>query len=365
MRLSIARVSAGGHTPRQRAPDDAATRALRRARGAAWPWLCRAVLILGCVGILFGSSKPAGADTVFASGQVFASVGNSTVNVYDPTSGDLINTLNDGTDEPYTAGSAFDSSGNLYVTDDLNGDISEYSPDGTLDWASSPAGLTTPVARLRQPGQPLRGPAGARPTSPSSHPSGQTSARHRPGADRATGDDWIDLSSDECTFYYTTESTDIFRYNKCTNTQLPNFNVAPFTGDNAFEAAASSRTVTCSWPTRTSDILLDPNGNVIQTYSCASLPGLPGPALRHRLDPSGTSFWTGDAISGNIWQINIATGAVLQTITTQLGPTSTASRSTTSSRWPRRRHRSPRPRRRSTVSPSPATSPRRRRSRPC
>ena len=32
-----------------------------------------AVLILGCVGILFGSSKPAGADTpIFASGQVFA-----------------------------------------------------------------------------------------------------------------------------------------------------------------------------------------------------------------------------------------------------------------------------------------------------
>ena len=27
----------------------------------------------------------------------------------------------------------------------------------------------------------------------------------------------------------------IYRYNKCTNTQLPDFNVAPFTGDDAFE----------------------------------------------------------------------------------------------------------------------------------
>ena len=46
-----------------------------------------AVLMLGCIGIVFGSSKPAGAATVFAPGQVFASVGSSQVNVYDPTSG--------------------------------------------------------------------------------------------------------------------------------------------------------------------------------------------------------------------------------------------------------------------------------------
>ena len=45
-----------------------------------------------------------------------------------------------------------------------------------------------------------------------------------------TGDDWIDLASDECTFYYTTEGNEIFRYNKCTNTQEPVFNQQPLTG---------------------------------------------------------------------------------------------------------------------------------------
>ena len=55
-------------------------------RGAAWPWLLSAVLILGGVGLLFSPAKPAGAATPgpFTSGQVFASVGGGTVNVYDP-----------------------------------------------------------------------------------------------------------------------------------------------------------------------------------------------------------------------------------------------------------------------------------------
>ena len=37
------------------------------------------------------------------------------------------------------------------------------------------------------------------------------------------------------------------------------------------------------------------------------------------IDPSGTSFWTGDEISGYVWQVNIATGQVMQTINTNAG----------------------------------------------
>ena len=37
------------------------------------------------------------------------------------------------------------------------------------------------------------------------------------------------------------------------------------------------------------------------------------------IDPSGTSFWTGDEISGYIWQVNIKTGQVMQTINTNAG----------------------------------------------
>ena len=67
------------------------------------------------------------------------------------------------------------------------------------------------------------------------------------------------------------------------------------------------------------DILLDPNGNVLQTYTCASLPGCQGSLFAMSLDPDGTSFWTGDSTSGDIWQVDIATGNVLQQIDTHSG----------------------------------------------
>ena len=34
------------------------------------------------------------------------------------------------------------------------------------------------------------------------------------------------------------------------------------------------------------------------------------------VDPSGTSFWTGDAISGDVWQVDLATGTVLSSFST-------------------------------------------------
>ena len=66
MRLSIARTSAGGHTPGDPANrDDAGL----DVRSAAWRRMAIAlavVLILGCIGIVFGSSKPAGAEAPFS-----------------------------------------------------------------------------------------------------------------------------------------------------------------------------------------------------------------------------------------------------------------------------------------------------------
>src|SRR3984957_7232833 len=119
MKLSTAGTSAGGS-----ATGDAMNRGDVGfdVRAAAWRRIAltlSAILVLGSIGIVFGSSKPAGAATVFSPGQVFASVGGSQVNVYDPTSGDQVNTLNDGKNGPFTAGSAFDASGNLYAAGDM------------------------------------------------------------------------------------------------------------------------------------------------------------------------------------------------------------------------------------------------------
>src|SRR5580698_4778190 len=118
MKLSIARVTAGDHARSDTADQDAAGYGVH---AMAWRQMALAlavILILGSIGILFGSSAPAGADTVFSTGEVLASVGNGVVDGYNPTSGSQVATLVDGTNDQYDLGSAFDSSGNFYVTDD-------------------------------------------------------------------------------------------------------------------------------------------------------------------------------------------------------------------------------------------------------
>jgi hypothetical protein len=326
MRLSIARVSAaGGHTDAANRDDSGFD-----VRGAVWRRMALALaaaLVLGCVGILFGSPKPAGADTpVFASGQVFASVGNSAVSVYSQGAGNpLVTRLNDGLQEPYTAGSAFDSSGNFYVTDDYSGDVSEYAPDGTLDGVFA-SGLQNPLSLAFDNQGNLYVGQQTTPYIAEFSKTGQLVQNIGPVATELSGDDWIALGSDECTFYYTTEETDILRYNMCTNQQESNFNVQPFASIDSSTGLPVQAFQLQVLPNgdvlvadSNADILLDPNGNVLQTYTCASLPGCQGSLFAMSLDPDGTSFWTGDSTSGNVWEVDIATGAVQQQIDTHSG----------------------------------------------
>ena len=327
MRLSIARASAGSHTQGDTMNRDDTGYAMH---GAGWRRMALAlavVLLLGSVGILVGSTKPAGADTpLFASGQVFASVGNSAVSVYSQGAGNpLVTRLNDGLQEPYTAGSAFDSSGNFYVTDDLTGDVSEYAPDGTLDGVFA-SGLQNPLSLAFDNQGNLYVGQQTTPYIAEFSKTGQFIQNIGPLATELSGDDWIALAPDECTVYYTTEETDILRYNMCTNQQLPNLNVQAFPTFDASTSLPVQAFQLQILPNgnvlvadSNADILLDPNGNVLQTYTCASLPGCQGSLFAMSLDPDGNSFWTGDSTSGDVWKVDIASGDVLQQINTHSG----------------------------------------------
>jgi hypothetical protein len=289
-------------------------------------------MVFAMIGIVFAKPGTASADTPLATDDVFASVGNSTVNVYDPTSGALLDTLVDDTGEQYTTGSAFDSSGDFYVSDLINGDISEFAPDGT-PMGQFATGLNSPESLVFDSSGNLYVGNQLTPYIDEFAPDGTQVATIGPLATELYGDDWIDLAADQCTFYYTSEGTDIMRYNKCTNTQESNFNQVPMTaGQRAFEVrilADGDVLVADS----TNDYLMDPNGNVIHTYSCilgATAPSNPpantsyitscqGQLFSVAVDPDGTDFWTGDSYSGNIWEVNIATGAIDQQIDTGSG----------------------------------------------
>ena len=176
---------------------------------------------------------------------------------------------------------AFNNTGNLFVGD-ANGFPSDGGPQATiwkLDSSGNLAGSFTVAAENR-------------------------------------GADWVDLAADQHTIFYTSEGKTIKRFDTSTNTQLlPDF-ATGLPGSNAFA------------------LRILPNGNVlvadsfavvqvstvgvVQTY----IPPLNGGAIFSlSLDPDGVHFWTGDSSTGKIWQINIATGSVDQTINTGVLPT--------------------------------------------
>ena len=357
MRLSIGRVPQGDHTRTGAArwDDDGYEvhgRAVRRMALAL-----SVVLVLGAIGLLFSPAKAGADNAVLAPTQVFASVGASTVNVYTPgtpaTTGgpavppSLVTSLNDGSLIPSssplypgypssdnTAGSAFDANGNFYVTDDYSGQISEYGPDGSLTGVFA-SGLQNPLSLVFDKSGNLYVGQQGTPSIAEFNSSGQNIATIGPVQTGETGDDWIDLASDQCTFYYTTETNVIYRYSNCAGNvgQQSNFNSVPFPGARAFQVRILPDGGALVADTN-SVLRLDSSGNVTEVYPCsaldeasllvaypganvvAPLPDCGGQLFSLAIDPSGTSFWAGDSYSGNIWQIGLASGQVMNEVNT-------------------------------------------------
>ena len=279
MRLSMAHSSGDRSGTAAAAPD------LFHTLGRRITLLVTAILMLACVGTLISSPKKAGADTVYASGQVFASVGNATVNVYDQNSGDLINSLTDSTGDPYVAGSAFDASGDLFVADDLNGDVSEFAPDGTpLGQVAS--GLDNPLSIAFDNQGDMYVGQQSTPYIAEYSPGGQRLPDIGPVATELTGDDWIDLSPRPVHLLLHDRESDILTYNKCTNTQGPNFNVATLPGDRTRSNCRSFPTVTCWWPTRPPTTCWTRTATSFRPIPALDLNGCQGMLFAVALDPT-------------------------------------------------------------------------------
>ena len=339
MRLSIARVSEGGRT---QGSSGGWGDIGHHTYGAAWRRMAVGlvtVLIFGCVGLLFSPAKPAGASNPpFASGQVFASVGGGTVNVYDPASGSLLGSpITDNSGTTYNTGSAFDAQGNLYVADDDAGQISEFAPNGSLvgtfaSGINDTSGNGDAISMVFDNAGNLYVGQQGTPYIAEFNSDGVRQPDIGPLQTQLYGDDWIDLAPDEHTFYYTTEGNEVLTYNDQTNTQGTAFNQVPFPStqtvivngqpktlaNNAFELKilANGQVLVAD---SSEDILLNADGSLNRVYPCSSLPGCGTQLFAISVDPSGTSFWTADSSTGNIWQVNLATGAVMQQISTGSG----------------------------------------------
>jgi outer membrane protein assembly factor BamB len=120
------------------------------------------------------------------------------------------------------------------------------------------------------------------------------------------GTDHIDLAADGCTMFYTSRTKDVFRFNVCTNTQLPFFNTQLLPG----EAAYHIRVLPDGGVLVADSLLivrLDASGNQIQTYFAPGEPNYWG-----GLDLVGDgTFWASNAATDNIYKFDLQSGAIL------------------------------------------------------
>ncbi len=256
-------------------------------------------------------------------GEVFVSGGNGVVYVFKQD-GTLLGSI--ATGQSLDAGMAFDQTGNLYVTtftgleDTTPVGVVEFDQNAKLKGAfgnfpSSAIGTAFPESVLfNKAGDAFVGAATANydlscPTTTSGPvqafefgPSG-TLLNTITVAGQCRGTDWVELLPDQKTLLYTSEGTSVLSFNISTNAQNPDFaDGLPGSSGYAFRVLPNGNILVADSATV---VEINPSGDQIQSYT----PNPSGSALfALNLDPDGTSFWTADLPTGNVFKFDIASG---------------------------------------------------------
>ena len=124
------------------------------------------------------------------------------------------------------------------------------------------------------------------------------------------GSEHVVLDPNQCTLYYTSEGGDVKQFDVCSNTQMPNFNVAPLPdaveGGQQFSLLPGGGMLVADFSVIA---MLGPSGNLVTTYGAS-----PGHCwLGMALDPDGASFWASDWCSSVVTRFDMATGNVIET----------------------------------------------------
>jgi DNA-binding beta-propeller fold protein YncE len=241
----------------------------------------------------------------YTTGDVFADVGGGIIKEFTPA-GVLVQSLND-THPGEGDGMAFDASGNLYATAGFAANtVVKFDNSGNLITANFGSGYnshpesivvdnTNGVLYVGQ----ADGNANVLKFSLTGTPLGSFAPARQ---DRGT--DWVDLQSDLHTLRYTSEGTSVLSFNLATSAQNANF-ANGLLGPHAYahrilsdggELVADTDRV----------VRLDSAGNLTHTYTISGTSLL----FALNLDPNGTDFWTADYFSGNVFEVNIASGVI-------------------------------------------------------
>jgi Ca2+-binding RTX toxin-like protein len=213
----------------------------------------------------------------------------------------------------FQTGMSFDSQNNLYVTT-FNGQlVAKYSQNGTFIGTFGSGYDTNPESIVFDAsGNAYVGQADGSRDVLKFNPDGELLERFDVEAE-GRGSDWIELASDQCTLYYTSEGDSIKRFDVCKNEQLPDFASFPaLTNDGEMYALrllpdGGLLVAHVSYALR-----LDQEGNIVQFYNAPN--GRTDYLFALNLDPDGKSFWTAGLSSGFIYKFDIETGTLLENL---------------------------------------------------
>ena len=233
--------------------------------------------------------------TTFAPGDVFVSTEDSGVVQWWNPDGTL-NAVLVGVVPGSAEGMRFDATGNLYVTHwcrdpscATGNTVERFNTNGASQgtfgsgYNCNPHALAFDAAGNAYVGQADCTGAVLRFSVGSQLPTTYFVAAERRGSF------WVDLAADGCTLFYTSWGPNVKRFNVCTQTQLPDFNLAPLPGDTTGLRVLPDGGVLVSCGPVIAR--LDASGGLVQTYS------LPGGEYQ---------YWFGlDLVGdGTFWAVN-------------------------------------------------------------
>ena len=267
-------------------------------------------LLLG-VFLFFPGQKAEATHSTFAAGDVFVSMQDGTVRWYHPngTLNAILPTVVGGKAE----GMGFDALGHLYVTHWTPGNnIEKFNTGGLLQgtfgsgYDCNPNSIVFDAAGNAYVGQ-----KDCNADILKFNAAGTLQDTFDAAAEiRGTG--WIDLASDGCTILYTSSGVRVKRYNVCADAQLTDFNALPLPGSPPpIGSGAGALGILPDGQVLVADdsviVRLDTAGNQIQNYDVV---GETDGWLGLDLVGDGT-FWVTNFGSGNVYRIDIASGAVV------------------------------------------------------
>jgi PKD repeat protein len=236
--------------------------------------------------------------TVTDAPTFFVGVSSGQIEQFD-TSGNLLQTLNTGRGGSVT-GMAFDALDALYVTDFTADGVSKFEGSGN-PIGNFGAGYNCQPESIvfDQAGNAYVGETGCSHALLKFDPYGNLLAGWAVTTE-VEGSDWIDLASDQCTIFYTSQGTTVFRFNACTGQQLPIFATGLHTGLGLRILPDGGALVADD-----QDIVrLDSAGRSIGTYNATG----ESCWVSLTLDPDGTSFWAVDFCTSDIVRFDITSG---------------------------------------------------------